>query len=80
MSAKMDFDPNAVLIWFLQIIGLTAAIVFGVFSALSWSQAVKASYEAAAANTIALVTLCSSQVRTCNPDLLSLRRRNLIGI
>ena len=74
----MYLDPNAVLTAFIQIIGLTAAIVFGVFSALSWSQSVKATYEAAAANVIAMVTLCSSQVWTCNPDLLFLRRRKLI--
>lgn len=76
----MDLDPNDVLTSFMQIFGLTAAIIFGVFSVLSWSQAVKASYEAAAANVIAMVTLCSSQVWTCIPHLLSLRRRNLIVV
>ncbi|KAK0516026.1 hypothetical protein JMJ35_002060 [Cladonia borealis] len=65
----MYLDPNAVLTAFIQIIGLTAAIVFGVFSALSWSEAVKASYEAAASNTIAMFALCSSQNGTDTDQL-----------
>ena len=58
----MSDKPNAPLVLFIQVVGLTAAAVFGVFSALAWSQAVKAGYEAAAANTIAIFTLCNSQV------------------
>lgn len=60
--AEMSDKPNAPLVIFIQVVGLTAAAVFGVFSALAWSQAVKAGYEATAGNTIAMFTLCNSQV------------------
>ena len=74
---NMSYEPNPLLTGFIQIAGLTAVIIFGIFSALSWSEAVKASYDTAAANVIAMVTLCSSQVGACIPDLLALRCRNL---
>jgi hypothetical protein len=54
--------PEVILIWFLQVVGVVAAIVFGVFSTLSWFESVKSTNEAALANAIALVSLCTGQV------------------
>ena len=52
---------------FIQVVGLAAAIIFGIFSVLSWKDAQAAKVQAETANTLALAAICaqiSSQVRS----------------
>ena len=66
ISSEQRSIPETILIWFLQVLGAVAAIVFGVFGILSWSdanvakqQADRALDQANAANMPALVALCA---------------------
>ncbi|KAK4498809.1 hypothetical protein PRZ48_009319 [Zasmidium cellare] len=45
--------------WFIQVTGLTAAIVFGVFSILSWTDSRSAKKQADTANLLAFVSICT---------------------
>jgi hypothetical protein len=72
--------PDIILTWFIQVVGVIAAIVFGVFAVLSWTEAqddAKRAREQAdafrsqanTANLIALAAICvqhDSIVRDCS--------------
>ena len=74
MPSKDDNIPTVILTWFIQVTGLAAGIVFGVFSALAWvnsdtakqqahfanSQAEHANSQAKTANLLALAALCAN--------------------
>jgi hypothetical protein len=57
---KRDDDslPAILLTWFVQVMGLTAALIFGTFSILSWIDSQHAKAQANAANIIALAAMC----------------------
>lgn len=66
---KDDDLAGVILTWFLQVVGLAAAIAFGVFSILSWTtaqdakqQANTANQQATAANLLALAALCGNSI------------------
>jgi hypothetical protein len=61
--------PDIVLTWFIQVVGVIAAIVFGVFAVLSWTEAQDDAKrardqadafrsQANTANSIALAAIC----------------------
>jgi hypothetical protein len=54
-----DSLPSILLTWFIQVMGLAAALIFGTFSILSWIDAQQAKAQANAANIIALAAMCA---------------------
>ena len=76
-KGREDEDlAGVILTWFIQVTGLAAAVTFGIFSVLSWTnaqhakqqadtaiqQAGTANQQATAANLLALAALCSNSV------------------
>lgn len=67
-----DPDPNPSIIsqlsspwkravhWLVQVIGVTAALVFGAFSVTSWQNSETAKAQADVANAVALLAHCSA--------------------
>lgn len=58
--------PDAILLWFLEILGAVTAILFGVFGVMSWKAADEANQKSDIANSrsdtanvVALVALCA---------------------
>ena len=63
--------PSILLLWFIQVVGLAAAIIFGVFSVFSWIDAQAAKAQADTANLLALTALCASSANQ-NSEVQSL--------
>ena len=51
--------PQLIFSGFIQVVGLTAAILFGVYSILSWKNSEEAKAQADAANLLSLLAFCS---------------------
>lgn len=58
--------PEAIFVWFLEVLGAVTAILFGVFGAMSWKAADEANQKSDiandrsdGANLVALVALCA---------------------
>lgn len=51
--------PEAILLWFLEVLGAVTAILFGVFGVMSWKAADEANSRSDTANLVALVALCA---------------------
>lgn len=71
--------PEAILLWFLEVLGAVTAILFGVFGVMSWKAADEANKKSDTANSrsdtanlVALVALCA-QLAT-GDDVSSLTR------
>ncbi|KAK5172516.1 uncharacterized protein LTR77_002636 [Saxophila tyrrhenica] len=68
---------QVLLTWFVQVIGLAAAIVFAVFAVLSWIDSQHAKAQANAANLLALAAICTQTLENtalkglCDPFFTS---------
>lgn len=58
--------PEAILLWFLEVLGAVTAILFGIFGVMSWKAADEANGKSDIANSrsdtanlVALVVLCA---------------------
>lgn len=51
--------PEAILLWFLEVLGAITAILFGIFGVMSWKAADEANSRSDTANLVALVALCA---------------------
>ncbi|KAF2164100.1 hypothetical protein M409DRAFT_25447 [Zasmidium cellare ATCC 36951] len=60
-SSTKDTKPVAEILlnWFIQVTGLTAAVVFGVFSVLSWTNSRAAKEQANTANLLSFASICA---------------------
>jgi hypothetical protein len=54
---------EAILNWFIQVVGLISAIVFGIFSILAWIESVKATRESISANILSMLMYCDTITR-----------------
>lgn len=54
-----SFWAKTILIWLLQVVGVSSAIVFGMFSTLAWQNSEIAKSQADAANLLSMVALCA---------------------
>ncbi|KAM7206078.1 hypothetical protein V8F20_002860 [Naviculisporaceae sp. PSN 640] len=50
---------KAILIWLIQIVGVSAAVIFGMFSTLAWQNSEIAKSQADSANLLSMVALCT---------------------
>lgn len=71
-----DDLPDILLTWFIQVTGLAAALIFGVFSILSWVDSQHAKEQAKAANLLAVAAICA-QVGVSTTPLSSILHENL---
>lgn len=51
--------PEAILVWFLEVLGAITAILFGTFGIMSWKAADEANSRSDTSNLVALVALCA---------------------
>jgi len=71
-----DEGHNKILTWLLEIIGTSAAVVFGTFSVLSWKNSEVAKAQANAANIVAFGSLCAQVLQGGNDVRLTLSFTN----
>lgn len=55
---------TVVLTWFIQVIGVAAAIVFGLFSVLAWTNSQTAKAQAETASVLAFAAICGVRDRS----------------
>lgn len=51
--------PEAILVWFLEVLGAITAILFGTFGVMSWKAVDEANSRSDTSNLVALVALCA---------------------
>jgi hypothetical protein len=56
--------PEATITWLIQVIGVSAAVIFGIYTVLSWRDAETAKQQATTASLFSLLALCSQSVRS----------------
>ncbi|KAK4207381.1 hypothetical protein QBC37DRAFT_96379 [Rhypophila decipiens] len=54
----LAFWAKTILIWFIQVVGVSCAIIFGMFSTLAWQNSEIAKRQADSANILSMVALC----------------------
>lgn len=54
-----SFLARTILIWLLQVVGVSSAIIFAMFSTLAWQNSEIAKSQADAANLLSMVALCA---------------------
>jgi hypothetical protein len=63
-----------ILLWFLQVFGATAVVLFGTYSVLAWKNSETAKDQADAANLMSFLSLCNdAENKTVCPSSLSAR-------
>ncbi|KAM7185302.1 hypothetical protein V8F33_012480 [Rhypophila sp. PSN 637] len=54
----LAFWAKTILIWFIQVVGVSCAIIFGMFSTLAWQNSETANRQADSAIILRMVALC----------------------